>query len=47
MSTNPITEARIQKAVKENTMKESTPWLVFPATLLVGYIIGASFYESV
>lgn len=47
MSTNSITEARVQKAVKENAIKDTTAPLVFLVTLFVGFLIGFPLVESI
>lgn len=46
MPTNPITEARIQKTVKENAMKGNTPWLVLLVILFVELFIVSLLSES-
>ena len=47
MSVNSITEVRVQKAVKENAIKDTTAPLVFLVTLFVGFLIGYPLIKSI
>lgn len=46
MPANSITEARVQKAIKKNAIKDTTAPLVFLVTLFVGFLIGYSLIKS-